>query len=81
MLGLKPLSTSKGNPEPDAELRDAETVPLTEEIKEYFKREVLAHVPDAWIDEKKTKIGYEIPLNRSIGISMFMSLRENWRRG
>jgi len=54
----------KGDPEPDPELRDTETVPLTEEIEEYFKREVLPHVPDAWIDEKKTKVGYEIPLNR-----------------
>jgi type I restriction enzyme M protein len=55
---------SKGNPEADPELRDTETVPLTEEIEDYFKREVLPHVPDAWIDEKKTKVGYEIPLNR-----------------
>jgi type I restriction enzyme M protein len=54
----------KGDPEPDPDLRDTETVPLTEEIEVYFKREVLPHVPDAWIDKKKTKIGYEIPLNR-----------------
>ncbi|MCK4787069.1 MAG: SAM-dependent DNA methyltransferase [Desulfobacteraceae bacterium] len=53
-----------GNPEPDTELRDYENVPLKEEIGEYFKREVLPHVPDAWIDESKTKVGYEIPLNR-----------------
>src|SRR5439155_27295484 len=53
-----------GNPEPDPELRDTETVPLKESIEEYFKREVLPHVPDAWIDESKTKVGYEIPLNR-----------------
>lgn len=53
-----------GQPEPDADLRDTETVPLKESIKEYFKREVLPHVPDAWIDESKTKVGYEIPLNR-----------------
>ena len=38
--------------------------PLKESIEEYFKREVLPHVPDAWIDHSKTKIGYEIPLNR-----------------
>jgi type I restriction enzyme M protein len=55
---------SKGNPEPDPELRDTEIVPLTEQIEAYFKREVLPHVPDAWIDETKTKIGYEIPLNQ-----------------
>jgi len=53
-----------GNPEPDAELRDTENVPLKESISEYFKREVQPHVPDAWIDESKTKVGYEIPLNR-----------------
>ena len=54
----------QGNPEPDSDLRDTETVPLTESIDAYFKREVLPHVPDAWIDHSKTKIGYEIPLNR-----------------
>ena len=54
----------KGNPEPDIELRDTETVPLREDVGEYIAREVLPHVPDAWVDESKTKIGYEIPLNR-----------------
>ncbi len=53
-----------GNPEPDADLRDTESVPLEEGMAEYFQREVLPHVPDAWIDESKTKVGYEIPLNR-----------------
>lgn len=53
-----------GNPEPDPELRDTENVPLKESIHAYFAREVLPHVPDAWIDETKTKVGYEIPLNR-----------------
>jgi type I restriction enzyme M protein len=53
-----------GNPEPDTELRDTESVPLKESIEEYFKREALPHVPDAWIDHSKTKVGYEIPLNR-----------------
>ena len=53
-----------GNPEPDSELRDTESVPLKESIQAYFEREVLPHVPDAWIDESKTKVGYEIPLNR-----------------
>lgn len=55
---------AKGNPEPDTDLRDTENVPLKENIEEYFKREVLPHVPDAWIDHAKTKVGYEIPLNR-----------------
>ncbi len=54
----------KGNPEPDTDLRDTETVPLREDVGEYIAREVLPHVPDAWVDESKTKIGYEIPLNR-----------------
>lgn len=53
-----------GKPEPDAELRDTETVPLKESIEAYFQREVLPHVPDAWIDHSKTKVGYELPLNR-----------------
>jgi len=53
---------AKGKPEPDPQLRAYENVPLKEAIHEYFKREVLPHVPDAWIDESKTKVGYEIPL-------------------
>lgn len=55
---------SKGRPEPDSDLRDAENVPLKENVHSYFKREVLPHVPDAWIDESKTKVGYEIPFTR-----------------
>lgn len=55
---------AKGNPEPDPELRDYENVPLKEDVDEYMKREVLPHVPDAWVDETKTKIGYEINFNR-----------------
>lgn len=53
-----------GNPEPDPQFRDTESVPLKESIQAYFAHEVLPHVPDAWIDETKTKVGYEIPLNR-----------------
>lgn len=55
---------AKGNPEPDSDLQDTENVPLKENIEKYFKREVLPHVPDAWIDHGKTKAGYEIPLKR-----------------
>jgi type I restriction enzyme M protein len=55
---------AKGKPVPDSKLRDTENVPLTEDIDAYFKREVLPHAPDAWIDENKTKVGYEIPFNR-----------------
>lgn len=53
-----------GKPVPDTALRDTENVPLKEDIEEYFKREVLPYAPDAWIDEKKTKVGYEIPFTR-----------------
>jgi type I restriction enzyme M protein len=55
---------AEGDPEPDTELRDYENVPLKEDIHTYFDREVKPHVPDAWIDEAKTKVGYEIPFNR-----------------
>ncbi len=51
-------------PVADAALRDTENVPLAEDVAAYFAREVLPHVPDAWIDEDKTKIGYEIPFTR-----------------
>lgn len=54
----------RGKPVPDADLRDTENVPLTEDVESYFKREVLPYAPDAWIDEKKTKVGYEIPMTR-----------------
>ncbi len=54
----------KGQPQPDASLRDTENVPLSEDIQAYFEREVLPHAPDAWIDPEKTKVGYEIPFNR-----------------
>jgi type I restriction enzyme M protein len=54
----------KGKPQADSDLRDTENVPLSEDVEEYFQREVLPHAPDAWIDEEKTKIGYEIPFNR-----------------
>src|SRR4030042_635295 len=46
---------SKGNPEPDPELRDYENVPLKEDIHHYMKREVLPHMPEAWVDGEKTK--------------------------
>ncbi|WP_079664806.1 type I restriction-modification system subunit M [Streptomyces sp. 3214.6] len=49
---------------PDPDLRDYENIPLDEDIKAYFAREVTPHVPDAWIDEEKTKVGYEIPFTR-----------------
>src|SRR5450830_711205 len=62
VLALK--GKGKGKPVSDASLRDTENVPLSDDIAAYFKREVLPHAPDAWIDTEKTKIGYEIPFNR-----------------
>jgi len=58
------LILKKGKAQPDTDLRDTENVPLKENIEAYFKREVLPFAPDAWIDEKKTKVGYEIPFTR-----------------
>lgn len=52
--------------EADSELRDAEQIPLLEEggIEAFIRREVLPHVPDAWVDPSKTSVGYEIPFTR-----------------
>ncbi|MFE9790879.1 N-6 DNA methylase [Streptomyces goshikiensis] len=70
------VTDSKGNPEPDASKRETENVPFiyggntlgeagrSKTIKAYFEAEVVPHVPDAWIDAKKTKVGYEIPFTR-----------------
>lgn len=63
---------TKGQPEADAGLRDNENVPLGGSVYDYFQREVIPHVPDAWIDESKTDaqdgevgiVGFEIPFNR-----------------
>jgi type I restriction enzyme M protein len=61
---LSTKGKGKGQPQPDASLRDTENVPLSEDVTTYFKREVLPHAPDAWIDDEKTQTGYEIPFNR-----------------
>jgi len=53
-----------GKPEPDPDLRDYENVPLNDNINDYLRREVLPHIPDAWVDHSKTKVGYEIPFTR-----------------
>lgn len=66
------ICTTKGQPEADSGLRDSENVPLNESVHDYFQREVIPHVPDAWIDESKTDaldgevgiVGFEIPFNR-----------------
>jgi type I restriction enzyme M protein len=55
---------SDGNPEPDADLRDYENVPRKKDIQTYFDREVKPHVPDAWVDQAKTRDGYEVPFTR-----------------
>ena len=62
VLGQK--GKAKGQPQADSALRDTENVPLSEDIEAYFRREVLPHAPDAWIDHDKTKVGYEVPFNR-----------------
>lgn len=54
----------KGKKQPDSSKRDTESIPWTEEIEAYMERNVYPYAPDAWIDEKKTKIGYEIPFTR-----------------
>ncbi|WP_284233063.1 type I restriction-modification system subunit M [Mycobacterium antarcticum] len=71
-----PVTDRKGTPKPDAKRRDTENVPFTyggntdgdkgrtATIKAYVEAEVLPHVPDAWVDTAKTKVGYEIPLTR-----------------
>ncbi len=61
--GNKVLKNKK--PVADTKKRDTENVPLDEDIDAYFKREVLPYNPDAWIDKKKTKVGYEIPFTRT----------------
>ena len=60
----EPCLDDNGNIQPDPDLRDTETVPLRERVEAYIAREVLPHAPDAWTDHAKTKIGYEVPLNR-----------------
>jgi len=62
VLGQK--GKQKGKPQPDSAQRDTENVPLADDVGAYFQREVLPHAPDAWIDNEKSKVGYEIPFNR-----------------
>jgi len=75
VLGQK--GKQKGKPQPDPKLRDTENVPLGEGVEAYFRREVLPHAPDAWIDQDKTKVGYEIPFNRHFYV---FDPRVPWRR-
>jgi type I restriction enzyme S subunit len=74
---------NKGKPKPDANLRDTENVPLSEDVETYFKREVLPHASDAWIDRDKTKVGYDIPFNphatmKPSGIEWLGDVPEHW---
>ncbi|RSX51539.1 type I restriction-modification system methyltransferase subunit [Bifidobacterium callimiconis] len=58
------VTDRKGRPKPDTSLRDTENIPLTRNIDEYFEHEVKPYAPDAWMDRKKDKVGYEIPFTR-----------------
>jgi len=58
----------KGNPLPDSDLRDNENVPLSKDILDYVKRDVWPHAPDVWVDEDKTRIGYEIPFTQQFWV-------------
>ena len=60
----RPVTDKKGNPKPDGSLRDFENVPLLDDPDKYFATEVLPHVPDAFVDDTKTKEGYEINFTR-----------------
>jgi len=59
-----PVTDKKGTPKPDPKRKDTENVPLSTDIDEYFRTQVLPHVPDAWMDRGKDKVGYEIPFTR-----------------
>jgi len=63
-IALGQRGKTKGKPQADSALRDTENVPLSEDVETYFKREVLPHAEDAWIDHEKTRVGYEIPFTR-----------------
>jgi type I restriction enzyme M protein len=62
--GLPGLKGAGGQPKPDPALRDTEKIPLKDDIEAYFAREVLPHVPDAWMDRSKDKVGYEISFTK-----------------
>lgn len=57
-----------GEPQPNPKRRDAENEPLAEDVAAHFKREVLPHASDAWIDHDKSRVGYEIPFNRHFAV-------------
>jgi type I restriction enzyme M protein len=64
MKNGKVVKDKQGRPKPDSELRDFEKIPLKQNIDEYFQREVIPHVPDAWMDRDKDRVGYEINMTK-----------------
>jgi len=58
------IMNKKGNPKPNSKLRDYERIPLSENIEDYFEREIKPHSPNSWIDKDKISIGYEINFNK-----------------
>lgn len=58
------ITDKKGNPKSDKNLKDTENVPMTDNIEDYFSREVLPFAKDAWYDKKKMKVGYDIAFNK-----------------
>jgi type I restriction enzyme M protein len=62
--GGQVVTDKQGQPKPDSSLRDTEKIPLKEDIDAYFAREVQPHVPDAWLDRNKDKVGYEISFTK-----------------
>ena len=71
------VTDRNGNPKPDSALRDYERVPLTEEVDDYYEREVKPHLPDSWMDREKDKVGYEINFNKYFySVQSLRSLRE-----
>ena len=71
------LRDEQGNPKPDTKLRDYERVSFTEDIDDYYQREVKPYVPDSWIDRKKDKVGYEINFNKYFySVKSLRSLQE-----
>jgi type I restriction enzyme M protein len=56
----KVVLDKKGLPKPDSSLRDSERIPLSQDIEEYYEKEVKPHLPNSWMDRSKDKVGYEI---------------------
>jgi type I restriction enzyme M protein len=54
------VTNKQGKPKPDTSKRDHERIPLTDDIEEYFEREVKPHLPESWMDDTKNKVGYEV---------------------